>query len=192
MSSQMIPFMPTTERNDFHSTTLRGLKVVLLLVGLSLCLQVMETSPEWKALVALGEPIEPIVLHPSENIQLHCEMVFPQMHMFTSPGFQKVTDDKHIWAYMQSVDVGDRSGLVYYFKFRNRSDTNLCREKIQTSGDFMASHECRQFGLYTVLVIMTHDDGDPSPFYEAVFKQIKENYHQSPQSRDVSDHYGIS
>ncbi len=178
MISQLIPFVPVSESSESRHTTLRSVKVILLLVGLAFCLQVMKTSPEFEAFLALREPIEKVVLRPADNIQLHSEIVFPQIHMLTSPGFQKITDDKHIWAYMQSVDVGDVSGLVYFFKFRDRSEVRLCMERIQTSGDFLAPHGTRQFGKYVVLAIITHDDGDPSNFYEEVFKQIEENYHQ--------------
>lgn len=178
MSSNTIPFIPIARRRESRFNTQKGIKVVLLLVGLVFCLQVFESSPEWKALLALGDPIEPIVLKPTGSIQLHSEMVFPQMHMFSSPGFHRVTGDRHIWAYMQSVDVGEDYGLVYYFKFRNRKEAQLSLEKIQASREFLAPHEACQFGPYTILAILTHKEGDTSPFYQEVFKQVEANYRQ--------------
>lgn len=155
--------------------TLRGIKVILLLVGLALCLVVMKTSPEWDAILALQYPIESIVLYPTKEIQVSSEMVFPQVHMMTSPGFKTITNNTHIWAYMQTVDVGSRSGLVYYFKFQGPVDANMSLERIQASSDFTTTHEARQFGQYTVLVIVTCECGNPSPYFEAVFGQIGEN-----------------
>ncbi len=178
MSSNTVPFISISRRRESRLNTQKGIKVVLLLVGLAFCLQVFESSPEWKALLALGDPIEPIVLRPTENIQLQSEMVFPQMHMLTSPGFQKVTGDRHIWAYMQSVDVGEDSGLVYFFKFKNRKEAQLSLDRIQASGDFLAPHKACQFGSYTVLAILTHKEGDSGTFYEEVFRQVKENFRQ--------------
>ncbi len=175
MSAHPLPFASTTQRGISRWPPLRGLKIILLLVGLMLSLQVLQSSPEWIALLALTDPIDPIVLFPTESIHLKSEMVFPQMHMLNSSGFTKLTADKHVWAYLQIAEVGDHSGLVYFFKFNDESEALECVNAILASQDFTVPHEGRQFGHYAVLAISILNVENPSPFFDTVFGQITQN-----------------
>ncbi len=161
--------------HGYRINTQRGLRVILLLVGLAVCFLVLDSSPEWNALLALANPIDPILLYPTGQIDVEYELFFPQLHMYTSPGFLKITDNQHIWAHMQTVKVEDRLGLVYYFKFHDMEEARMSLERIETSVEFVTPHEAHQFGPYTVLSIVSNEREDPASFFKTVFGQIEKN-----------------
>jgi hypothetical protein len=120
-------------------------------------------------------PSEPILLHADESLEILNDAEFPRVPGDLYTVFKPVTDDKHLWSYLQSERFGKHSGFVYYFRFRNDAGARECERVMSTSLDFGVPFMGRQFGCYTVLALHSSPDGDPPHFFENVFAQISEN-----------------
>ncbi len=175
MSSQSNAFLSLSGHSTTPFLTQQGVKVLLLLVGMAFCLQVLDSPTELKAFVSIQDPVEPILLHSSDSILLQSEVAYPRIQGDSSTVFQRITNDKHLWAYLQTVKVGELSGLVYFFRFRDDAGARECVNVIRTSVEFMTSFEGRQFGSYAVLAIASSPSEDSSPLFEKVFEQIAQN-----------------
>ena len=154
----------------------RQLRIALLSIGLLLC-SIVLSLPSPQGITTAGFPFvsEPMPLQSSRHVKVLWNIPLSHERMFSSPGFQELTENRHVWVSLQVVECEGHEGTVCCFLFRGQKDAQEAINQIQDLHRIPGDASIRRFGSYVVFARTGSTQEDTTPFYETLFSTIEDH-----------------